>query len=161
MSASSATASPAPTAINEDTRLTDGDTVDRRHDRRVAIDHRAHDVARLLHHPDGLRVVAHLFGDPVEITAGGERRAGAGDDDRTYRGVLVDRPEHLRQLQVHVGAGGVESIRIVECDQQHAVGRSFEAQVRVPGVRVGSRRFDHDPNPTQWDRAETLRLTRR
>ena len=123
----------------------DGHAVDRRHDRRVAVDHRAHDVACLAHHADRLFVVADLPGDPVQVATGRERPAGAGDHDGAHRRVVVDRAEHARQLEVHVGAGGVQAIGIVEGDQQHPVARPLETQLGVGRVRIGG--FVHGRAP--------------
>ncbi len=118
---------------------TDGHAVDRRDDRRVAVDHRADDVAGFLHHPHRLRVVADLFGDPVEVAAGGERAPGAGDDHGPHLVVVADVAEHAGQLQMHRRIGRVHLVGVVERDPQDPAGTivgPVEAESVVRGVAV-------------------------
>ena len=111
MSASSATARPAPTATPLIALM-------------IGVSHSI--IVRTMSPPSRIAaivraVVADLPGDPVEVAAGAERLALAGDDDGADLGAVVDVGEDRRQLGVHRRVGRVELARVRQRDQHHAV----------------------------------------
>ena len=101
MSASNATASPAPTATPLIALM-------------IGVSHSI--IVRTMSPASRITshrafVVADLLGDPVEIAAGAECVALAGDDDGAHLRAGVDVGEDGRQLGVHRRVGGVELAR--------------------------------------------------
>ena len=89
----------------------DGDAVDRTDDRRVAFDHRAHDVARFAHDLHRSFVVADLLGDPVEVAAGAERRALPVTTTARTSGLAWTSAKIVDSSACIAGVGGVELAR--------------------------------------------------
>jgi hypothetical protein len=86
----------------------DRGAVHRRDDRLGAVDDVVDEVAGLLEHPDADREVVGHVGDEVEVAAGGERLALAAHDDDPGVGVGVDHRPDVREVAVHLVAGGIE-----------------------------------------------------
>ena len=118
-----------------------GGAADGADDRLAAIDHVVDEIARLLPTLAALLEVVGEIAGHVEVAARRERAAGAGDDDGRSVGVAVDVAPDFGKFRVRRLIDGVEPLRAVHGDPEHARMRAVEEHVAVTVVAAAHRIF--------------------
>jgi hypothetical protein len=109
----------------------DGDAVDRRHDRLLAVDDVGDQVAHLGEHVRHAIVVPGHPPDHVQVAAGRERLPGPGDHGHPRLRIGGDLGPDAGEFAVHLLVGRVVPVRPVHGDEQHAVVPALEAEPLV------------------------------
>jgi len=111
------------------------DAVDRRHHRLAAIDHVVDHVARFLPNAHAGVEIRHHLADELEVAAGRERLAGAGEQDRIHTRIGVDHPPDFGEVAVHLAVGGIELVWPVHHHAQDPGMRPIDLEPRKACVR--------------------------
>ncbi len=110
--------------------------VDRGNDRLAAVDQVVDQVARLAMDAHADLVVRHHGVEHVEVSAGRERLAGAGQQHRAHARVGVDHAPDLDQLGMHREIGGVELLGPVHHHAHDPRMRPVDQQPRKMRVAI-------------------------
>jgi hypothetical protein len=104
--------------------------VDRRDHRLAAVDQVVDHVARFLPNAAAGGEIRNHLVQQVEIAAGREGLARAGEQDGAHLRVGIDNAPDLGQLAVHVAVDRIELVRPVHHDAEHPLVRPIDQQPR-------------------------------
>ncbi len=124
---------------SNDKTCADGDAVDRRYDRLVAIDNIVNEILGLLpsrHSRD--RVVENTL-DQLEITPRRKSFASPGHDDRVDISIVVDITPDIGELSVGLGVDRIVGLGPVKCEPENPLGRIVELQFGICSITIGHR----------------------